>query len=71
MTDHLDVEQSSTVWTCMSCGAISDRQSCAECGAECRPGRWVNADEVLCRCGVHREMTCPYTRCRWDMGDGR
>ena len=32
-----------TVWTCMSCGGISDAQSCSACGAECRPGRWVRA----------------------------
>jgi hypothetical protein len=33
-------------WTCMSCGAISEAQSCRGCGAECRPGRWVTAEHA-------------------------
>lgn len=36
-----------TVWTCMSCGGIGEAQSCWQCGAEARPGRWVRADATL------------------------
>jgi hypothetical protein len=32
-------------WTCLSCGAIGRAQSCAECGGESQPGRWVRAGE--------------------------
>jgi hypothetical protein len=27
----------STDWTCPACGVLGDRQSCRNCGAECRP----------------------------------
>lgn len=30
-------------WTCMACGAGSDRQSCPSCGSECRPAALVAA----------------------------
>src|ERR1035441_7003795 len=34
-------EEPLTVWTCMSCGHISDGQSCRACGSEAMPERWV------------------------------
>jgi hypothetical protein len=33
-----------TVWTCMSCGHITDGQCCDSCGREAMPGRWVRAE---------------------------
>lgn len=33
-----------TVWTCMSCGHITESQCCDVCGREAMPGRWVSAD---------------------------
>lgn len=32
------------VWTCMSCGAIVEGQSCLSCGSEAMPGHWVRAE---------------------------
>lgn len=34
-----------TVWTCMSCGHISEGQSCSACGAECMPGQWRRVEQ--------------------------
>jgi hypothetical protein len=35
-----------TLWSCMACGAVGDRQSCHACGAEAMPGAWVPADQL-------------------------
>jgi hypothetical protein len=35
-----------TLWSCMACGSVGDRQSCHACGAEAMPGAWVPADRL-------------------------
>jgi hypothetical protein len=35
-----------TVWTCMSCGHITESQSCDACGREAMPGRWVEVSAL-------------------------
>jgi rubrerythrin len=37
------LDEEHEVWTCMTCGLITEGQSCSECGCEAMPGRWERA----------------------------
>ena len=41
---RIERDEPRTLWSCMTCGAVGDRQSCRNCGAEAMPGEWVPAD---------------------------
>lgn len=58
-----------TTWTCLSCGAIGDRQSCSACGAEAMPGSWVPVADLYRVVREGQELRSALRDALWTMDE--